>query len=226
MASRFVSAALCAALASASAPALRGSAGHYLFNTTNSTGASILMTYSSDGVNLTLSFLASPETAKVHATSWVAVAVNTANGTGMAPAMTWWFGLDANGAVYLEDRAITVADEPKCYSTQLSQLTASSTQGSGNNLVVLATITRPLTVSAALKALGYIDIPNQTLSLLAAIGDGPRTGGCSMGHNEHYHHWSRKFERSRPHMPPQANPVVNTASILPILTDAYVNFLS
>jgi hypothetical protein len=225
MAFRILSSALCAALAAAAAPALRGSAGHYLFNSSDSTGASILMTYSSDGNNLTISFLATPETSKVHATSWVAVAVNTANGTGMAPAMTWWFGLDANGNVYLEDRQITVAEEPKCYSAQLSLLTASSTQGSGNNLVVLATITRPLTVSATYKALGYIDIPNQPLSLLAAIGDGARTGGCSMGHNEHYHHWSRKYKIRRG-LTIKAPKLTRSPTTLSHSTDAYVNFLA
>ena len=55
---------------------------------------------------------------------------------------------------------------------------------------VAATLSSDALIAVA-ESMNLADLEN----LFAAIGDGPRTGGCSMGHNEHYHHWSRKFER-------------------------------
>ena len=116
--------------------------------------------------------------------SWCAIGINTlGTGTGMGPAEAFWLGVDPSGnARAVEDRIIVAAAQPACASTQLTWTSASSYV----NNVLSATFTRPLTVSPALGALGYVSIPNYPISVIAAIGTGPNGTACSMTAAEHY----------------------------------------
>lgn len=75
------------------------------------------------------------------------------------------------GTVVIEDRLNAGHVVPTCYATQVSQITASSVVAGGSSFT--ATWTRPITLSAALLAEGYLNIPtgDNSLSFLAACGE-------------------------------------------------------
>ena len=73
--------------------------------------------------------------------------------------------------------------QPPCAATQLTTTSARSYTGG----VLSASFSRPLAVTPAQAAQGFVAIPNAPIAIVAAIGGGVRpTQACDMTGAEHY----------------------------------------
>lgn len=90
----------------------------------------------------------------------------------MVPSEAWVLQADPSGtgAVYLEDRNLTVYGSPPCYPTQASTLVYSYASPSGDT--ISATWTRPVTLPPSLIAQGYLNIASGPMTIIAAMVSG------------------------------------------------------
>jgi len=115
--------------------------------------------------------------------AWCGFGINTGGNLtawGMFPSSAWVLQVLAdNKTVVVEDRTIIAAARPACYAQQLTYTLYSNIDANG---VVTASFTRPVVPGPAYQALGYPNITDSKVPLVAAYacGEARTAGACGM----------------------------------------------